>query len=115
MFNKFTIAGLLVVVFVLLFIYFRTDILQTANQIFLVKSQAKNLCVKLCQKKLEQEIDLSQGPCLANSIKPGWVCDIAHDPRQAVDEKLANQCSAYGSTAEHLVEVTANCEIIRAN
>ena len=61
--------------------------------------------------------DLSRGPCLAKSI-PGlsdWAVDIAHDPRQPVDEEPSNQCQSFrdGDT-HHFVELTPNGQLIRA-
>jgi hypothetical protein len=61
--------------------------------------------------------DLSNGPCLSESL-PGlsdWAVDIAHDPRQAVDDQPANQCQSYrdGKT-HHFVELTPDGRLIRA-
>ena len=61
--------------------------------------------------------DLSSGPCLSEGI-PGlsdWVVDIAHEPRQAVDDQPANQCQSYrdGET-HHFVELTPSGQLIRA-
>lgn len=59
--------------------------------------------------------DLSSGPCLTNEAIPGWVADIAHNPRQPVDDLPANQCSAYrDGTAKHFVELDAEGQLIRA-
>jgi hypothetical protein len=61
--------------------------------------------------------DLSAGPCLSEGI-PGlsdWVVDIAHDPRQAVDDQPSNQCQSYrdGET-HHFVELTPGGQLLRA-
>jgi hypothetical protein len=61
--------------------------------------------------------DLSSGPCIAEHL-PGlddWAADIAHDPRQPVDDQAANQCSSYrdGQT-HHFVELSPAGELIRA-
>ncbi len=61
--------------------------------------------------------DLSSGPCLSEAI-PGltdWVVDIAHDPRQAIDDQPANQCQSFrdGKT-RHFVELTPDGQLIRA-
>jgi len=71
-------------------------------------------CVTTCRTALAVGADLSNGPCLSNSIASGWVCDVAHSPRQAVDDLPANQCSAYGTSASHFVEVDTECKLIRA-
>ncbi len=59
--------------------------------------------------------DLSNGPCLSNEAIPGWVADIAHNPRTAVDDDPSNQCSVYrGGTAKHFVELDPSGNLIRA-
>jgi hypothetical protein len=61
--------------------------------------------------------DLSAGPCISESL-PGlsdWVADIAHDPRQPVDDDPANQCQRYRSgQAHHFVELNVDGQLIRA-
>ena len=59
-------------------------------------------------------VDMSRGPCLG-VIEPGWVADVAHDPRQDVDDDPANQCEAYRSgAADHFVELDPDGEFIRS-
>ena len=59
-------------------------------------------------------VDMSRGPCLG-VIKPGWVADVAHDPREDVDDESENQCEAYRSgEADHFVELTPEGEFIRS-
>ncbi len=62
-------------------------------------------------------VDLSNGPCIAEELEdvPGWSVDIAHDPRQEIDNDPANQCRAYrdGRTT-HFVELDPDGELIRA-
>ncbi len=70
-------------------------------------------CVALCMKE-KMNRSLENGPCLSNDIAPGWVCDVAHWPRQAVDNNPENQCPAYGKTAFAFVEVDPDCRPIRA-
>jgi hypothetical protein len=46
---------------------------------------------------------------------PDWVCDVAHEPRQPVDNLRENQCDAWhAGTATHFIEVTPECEFIKA-
>jgi hypothetical protein len=48
-------------------------------------------------------------------VLPDWVADIAHRPRQAVDEDPANQCEAIRSgDAHHFVELDPDGNLIRA-
>ena len=70
-------------------------------------------CIFKCKTDLINGMDMSSGPCLSNEIIPGWVCDVAHSPRQATDNDPSNQCPEYGVTASHFVEVDENCITIR--
>ncbi len=71
-------------------------------------------CVSLCREMLNNGENLSRGPCLSNEIIDNWVCDVAHSPRTVEDNNPENQCSAYGKTAKHFVEVDPECNFIRA-
>lgn len=63
------------------------------------------------------------GPCLAEAGQKGlvtdwsyyknWVCDVAHEPRQPVDDLPENQCASFGP-GRHFVEVDMGCNVIRA-
>jgi hypothetical protein len=59
-------------------------------------------------------VDMARGPCLG-VIEPGWVADVAHDPRADVDDEPANQCAEYRSgEADHFVELDPDGELIRS-
>jgi hypothetical protein len=61
--------------------------------------------------------DFRRGPCIAERLPglPDWVADVAHDPRQKVDNEPANQCVRYESgAAHHFVEIDPNGKLIRA-
>lgn len=65
--------------------------------------------------------DLSAGPCLSNHLQGDparpetvWVLDIAHNPRQAIDDLPANQCSAFREgKAKHFIELDENGQAIK--
>ena len=58
--------------------------------------------------------DFADGPCLGVVLE-NWVADIAHDPREEVDDRPENQCEAYRSgEAEHFVELDPDGDLIRA-
>lgn len=58
-------------------------------------------------------VDFERGPCLG-VVKPGWVGDVAHDPRRDVDDRPENQCEAYRSgEAENFVELDPKGRLIR--
>lgn len=75
------------------------------------------ICISRCKGELALGTDLSRGPCLLNPIPDAadWVCDVAHWPREDVDDLPENQCSAFlEGRATSFVEVTPECEFIRA-
>lgn len=84
------------------------------------EDRAKLECIELC-KRLSRLLELSDGPCLSDTEGGGnwdmedWVCDVAHEPREPVDNLPENQCREFREgKASHFVEVDPNCELIRA-
>ncbi len=76
-------------------------------------------CISLCKYAKETGADLSHGPCLSDDNPlwkhTDWVCDVAHNPRESVDNLPENQCKTFREgKAHHFVEVTPECEFIRA-
>ena len=64
---------------------------------------------------LNKKTDMTSGPCLG-TIKTDWVLDIAHLPRESVDNLPENQCGDYLlGKAHHFVEMTDRGEIIIVN
>lgn len=62
-----------------------------------------------------QGMDFSSGPCLSDALMPDWVLDIAHSPRQPIDDLPSNQCPAYREgRAHHFVELDPEGNLIRA-
>jgi hypothetical protein len=112
--NRFIIGGLIVFSVFCLTGCFEKDnggesIIDTTK-----KDRAVTSCQIECRGRKDIE-DFSLGPCLSNAIQPDWICDIAHNPRQAVDNDSANQCSAYREgVAHHFVELDSTCQLIRA-
>ncbi len=69
------------------------------------------------QQAKSKGINFSNGPCIAEQLPkyPDWSVDIAHNPRESVDNQPANQCQDYLSgKTHHLVELNANGLLIRA-
>lgn len=61
-----------------------------------------------------QGVDFGSGPCLSNDLLPGWVIDLVHRPRQAVDDLPQNQCQAYlEGRASHFIELDLNGDVVR--
>lgn len=101
------------IIFILLFAtIFLSACVQEADA-----EQVISSCIQLCQEEKNKGTDLSNGPCLSNDIGSTngekWVCDVAHFPREDVDNLPENQCSAFREGgAKHFVEVDVNCVLI---
>ena len=90
-----------------------------AGDVFSISDTAKSGCISLCRDALSKDRDLSNGPCLSDGNAGwdvnDWVCDVAHSPRQAVDNDPANQCMEFRKgMAHHFVEVDPDCNFIKA-
>lgn len=77
---------------------------------------AQGLCIQICKSYNK---DLTNGPCLSDNNTDwnvnDWGCDVAHSPRQDIDDLPENQCQAFrNGQAHHFVEVNLNCNLIRA-
>lgn len=78
-----------------------------------VEQQATEECESLCLID-SWENGWENGKCLSNEIIEDWVCDVAHSPRQPVDDLPENQCSAFREgKARHFVELNTECEVIK--
>ncbi len=70
---------------------------------------------KLYEKLKGQGVDFSTGPCISQEIIPDWCVDIAHNPRQEVDNLPRNQCQSYrNGRVHHFVELDPEGNLIRA-
>lgn len=68
----------------------------------------------LYNQKKDRGEDFLSGPCLSNALMPGWVVDIAHNPRQSIDDLAENQCAAYlEGGAQHFVELDLGGNVVR--
>lgn len=77
----------------------------------------ENECIKLCNS-VKSKQNLTSGPCLSdtdiNWNIEDWVCDVAHSPRQTVDDLPENQCLTFREgQAHHFIEVDTECKLIR--
>lgn len=73
-------------------------------------------CINACKGAKAGGRILEHGPCLLNPMpmNPDWVCDVAHEPRTEIDNRIQNQCSAFrAGAAGHFVEVSPDCEFIK--
>lgn len=64
--------------------------------------------------KKEQGLDLSSGPCLTDQLIGGWVVDVAHQPRQAIDDLPENLCPSYvAGDPVQMIELDLDGNLIR--
>jgi hypothetical protein len=64
-------------------------------------------------KAKAEGVDFADGPCLG-VVMENWVADVAHDPREDVDDEPENQCEAYrAGEADHFVELDPQGNVIR--
>ncbi len=99
--------------------YNAAEVVSGAADIKIKEKADKDLAIakayELYREAIVEGTDLSSGPCLSNEVISDWVVDIAHNPRQDVDNDPANQCSAYRSgEATHFVELDIDGNLIRA-
>jgi hypothetical protein len=81
------------------------------------QDQAVSAAIEAYDAAKAKGVDMSAGPCVAERL-PGlddWVADVAHDPREDVDDEAENQCARYrDGDASHFVELDPEGELIRA-
>ncbi len=76
------------------------EILKNALNLYIAKKQAGT--------------DFASGPCLGK-VASDWVVDIAHNPRQAIDNKKENQCEDFiNGSAHHFIELDPDGKLIRS-
>lgn len=107
----------LLAIFIIILTAFTTIIFSNGGQGITSKSEvdsAVNQAQLLYRQKKERNEDLSNGPCLSDALMPGWVVDIVHNPRLAVDDLPENQCPAYREgMARHFVELDMEGNLVR--
>lgn len=79
-----------------------------------VSDTAVAWALDLYKIKVVEGIQMTNGPCLTNSLMPGWVVDIVHSPREEIDDQPENECPAYlEGKANHFVELDVNGNLVR--
>lgn len=103
------ISTLVIVVIVLLFLAQKP--LDNSRPIS-DNSDISKKAVEMYQKTKEQGVNFSNGPCLG--AIDGYAVDVAHLPREKVDDLSENQCSDYNNgKLKHFIELTPLGTIIR--
>lgn len=81
-----------------------------------VTQSLSDICIQACKDVLTANKNLDAGPCLLDPFEADttWVCDVAHNPRLPIDNLPKNQCKSFrNGTAQHFIEVTPDCKIIK--
>jgi len=66
------------------------------------------------QELKDRGVDFSSGPCIAENLMPDWVADVAHNPRQPVDNLPQNQCQNFrNGKANHFIELNPSGDVIK--
>ncbi len=105
------LIGLFIVLYVLLVPPEDRSVLLDKEGSSAIGDMAASQCITICEKSTQ---DLSSGPCLAENLLQDWVCDVAHNPRQRIDDEPSNQCTSYREgKSHHFVEVDEDCNLIR--
>ena len=81
---------------------------------FSTTDEALKNALNLYLQKRREGVDMTNGPCLGK-IAADWVLDIAHNPRQPVDNQPQNQCAQYKEgTVHHFIELDPEGKFINA-
>ncbi len=109
----FTIFSLILLV-TLAILWMNTEKKEYQPGISQEQDRAVNQAQLLYRESKAKGVDFSKGPCLTNALMPDWVADVAHSPREAVDDLPDNQCKVYlEGSAKHFVELDVDGNIIR--
>ena len=86
----------------------------TSNPSYQIEDETLKNALNLYATKKQAGIDLTNGPCLGYAADD-WVVDIAHNPRQEIDDKPQNQCAEFRKgQAHHFIELDLDGNLIRA-
>ncbi|MCJ7740504.1 hypothetical protein MUP32_04285 [Candidatus Microgenomates bacterium] len=119
--NLLIVMGIIILILLAVLIFFPNNKkvtntnMQTANTATSDRDLAIEKGKQLFSQLKTKGTSLENGPCIAEEIIPDWCVDVAHDPRQEVDNQPENQCQSYrqGKT-HHFVELDTEGNLIRA-
>lgn len=70
---------------------------------------------KIFSEKRAAGVNMSAGPCLADKVIDDWAADVAHSPREEVDDLPENQCQSFrDGKVKHFVELDTEGKFLRA-
>lgn len=87
----------------------------SASSNLTVKDDILKNALNLYLEKKREGINMENGPCLGK-LAEDWVLDIAHNPRQPIDNKPQNQCQDFTEgKVHHFIELDPTGKLIRQN
>lgn len=79
------------------------------------RDRAIEAAYRLYEEYKKLGVDFSEGPCLGQEVITDWCVDIAHEPRQPVDNLAQNQCESFRQgRVRHFVELDPDGNLLRA-
>ncbi len=79
------------------------------------RTEATKKAMEIYGKQKAAGISFDDGPCLSEDLMTDWVADIAHKPRQPVDDQPEHQCQSYRQgKARHFVELDPEGNVLSA-
>jgi len=105
-----------IIIVVIYFLFFRTKTMPVIEEkgVEYTQEEMIEMAQELFKEKIAEGVDMTNGHCLTNQLIPDWVVDIAHSPRQDIDNLPENQCSAYREgLAHHFIELDLDGNLIK--
>lgn len=91
-----------------------TSAAQSTPSNFKGNEDAFKNALNLYIQKQQEGLDMTSGPCLGK-VADDWVLDIAHKPREKVDDDPQNQCADFREgRAHHFIELDENGKLINS-
>ncbi len=111
--KRFVLIGILLMIAATMFVFGKSATTSPTALTADKKDEMTHLAKKRFNLKKDEGLNFTNGPCLG-VIAPGWVVDIAHNPRQPSDDEAQNQCAEYRQkTVQHMVELDTNGNVIQ--
>lgn len=89
------------------------EVSKSVSPDFTGNEEAFQNALNLYIQKKKEGVDMTNGPCLGK-VADDWVLDIAHNPRQDVDDLEENQCEEFKTgNVKHFIELDPDGNLIR--
>ncbi|KKQ79424.1 MAG: hypothetical protein UT02_C0036G0004 [Parcubacteria group bacterium GW2011_GWC2_38_7] len=92
----------------------KAEVLVNVKKITSLEEDLVQQAQRIYAQQKSQGVDFSRGPCLSDGLASTWVVDMAHDPRQAIDDLPENQCPSFVTgKIKHFIELDPAGQLIR--